>query len=198
LHNFPDLLRAVEEVPLICFSGFVYRIVPYKYRDSLLSSVGARINGGRYNPPNEFGILYTCDSQMTANLEVNALFVDQAGRLVGAPRNPDLMLTLSCELLRVMDLRCTTTQQAFGTTVNELISNIPSRHIHNPKRELTPTQMLGRACYKAGTVSAIIAPSAANADGFCLDIFPDRLVTGESLSILDSDGSLTDTVAGES
>ena len=73
------------------------------------------MNGGRYNPPNEFGILYTCDSQLTANLEVNALFVDRAGRLVGAPRNPDLMLTLPCELIRVLDLRRLTTQRALGT-----------------------------------------------------------------------------------
>jgi RES domain-containing protein len=156
------------------------------------------MNGGRYNPPNEFGVLYTCDSQLTASLEVNALFVDQAGRLVGAPRNPDLMLTLTCELLRVMDLRSRATQQAFGTTVDELMSNVPSRHILNPKGQLTPTQILGKACYNAGMVSAVIAPSAANADGFCVDIFPERLVKGEFLSILDSDGSLTDSLTGES
>jgi hypothetical protein len=134
---------------------------------------------------------------MTANLEVNALFVDQAGRLVGAPRNPDLMLTLTCELLRVMDLRSLATQQAFGTTVDELMSNIPSRHILNPKGRLTPTQILGKACYNAGMVSAVIAPSAANADGFCVNIFSERLVKGESLSILDSEGSLSDSLTGE-
>jgi RES domain-containing protein len=156
------------------------------------------MNGGRYNPPNEFGVLYTCDSQLTAHLEVNALFVDRAGRLVGAPRNPDLMLTLPCELIRVLDLRPPTTQRALGTAVDELISNIPSRHILNPKGQWTPTQILGRACHSAGTISAILAPSAANADGFCLDVFPDRLVKGEGLSILDSEGSLTDTLAGQS
>jgi RES domain-containing protein len=156
------------------------------------------MSGGRYNPPNEFGVLYTCDSQLTAHLEVNALFVDRAGRLVGAPRNPDLMLTLPCELIRVLDLRPLTTQRALGTAVDELISNVPSRHILNPKGQLTPTQILGRACHSAGTISAILTPSAANAEGFCLDVFPDRLVKGEGLSILDSEGSLTDTLAGQS
>jgi hypothetical protein len=48
------------------------RIVPYQYRDSLLSSVGARRNGGRSHPPNECAVLYPCDSPMMANLEVHA------------------------------------------------------------------------------------------------------------------------------
>jgi hypothetical protein len=69
--------------------------------------------------------------------------------------------------------------------------------ILNAHGQLTPTQILGRACYITGKVSALIAPSAANAKGFCLDIFPDRLVKGERVSILDSQGSLTDQILGD-
>jgi hypothetical protein len=49
-----------------------------------------------------------------------------------------------------------------------------------------------------GKVSALIAPSAANSKGLCLDIFPDRLVKGERVSIVDSQGSFTDEIVGES
>ncbi len=94
MRSLPELLKTIEDVGLQSYSGYVYRLVPYKYRTSPLSAIGARTAGGRYNPPGEFGILYTCDSPLTANLEATALFVDPAGQLVGAARDPDLMLTL--------------------------------------------------------------------------------------------------------
>lgn len=197
MHRFEELVRAAENVALGSYAGYVYRIVPYKYRNSLLSVAGAQLSGGRYNPPNEFGLLYTCDTQLTANLEVQALFVDTKGRLAGAPRSPDLMLTLTCVLERVVDLRHKSVQEAFGTTKAELISKLPSRHILNPKGQLTPTQILGKACYVSGEVSALLVPSAANPEGFCVDLFPDRLVKGETLGILDQEGSLTDTLVGQ-
>jgi hypothetical protein len=107
------------------------------------------------------------------------------------------MLTLTCELSRVLDLRRKASQDAFGTTFEEPTSNIPSRHILNPQGKLRPTQIFGQACYNAGRISALIVPSAANIDVFCFDVFPDRLVRGESLSIVDSQGSLTENLAGE-
>jgi hypothetical protein len=107
------------------------------------------------------------------------------------------MLTLTCELCRVLDLRIPAVQAALGTNQDEIVSLIHSRHILNANGQLTPTQILGRACYITGKVSALIAPSAANTSGFCLDIFPDRLVKGERLSILDSQGSLTDQIVGD-
>lgn len=197
MRNSPELLKAIEDVALQSYSAHVYRLVPYKYLASLLSTIGARTAGGRYNPPGEFGVLYTCDSPLTANLEVAALFVDTAGQLVGAARDPDLMLTLTCELSRVMDLRIPTVQAALGTDHDEIVSLIHSRHILNARGQLTPTQILGKACYLTGKVSALIAPSAAHSKGFCLDIFPNRLVKGEHVSILDSQGSLTDQIVGE-
>ena len=87
-------------------------------------------------------------------------------------------------------------QAALGTNCHELVLLIHSRHILNAHGQLTPTQILGRACYITGKVSALVAPSAANTKGFCLDIFPDRLVKGERVSILDSQGSLTDQIVG--
>ena len=125
-----------------------------------------------------------------------ALFVDPAGQLVGAARDPDLMLTLTCELCRVLDLRVPAVQTALGTSQDEIVSLIHSRHILNAHGQLTPTQILGKDCYITGKVSALVAPSAANTKGFCLDIFPDRLVKGERVSILDSQGSLTDQIVG--
>ena len=61
-------------------------------------------SGGRYNPPNTFPVLYCANSQMIALLEVQALFATADGQLHGAPRDPDLVLSLHCELARVLDL----------------------------------------------------------------------------------------------
>jgi hypothetical protein len=52
-----------------------------------------------------------------------------AGQLVGAARDPDLMLTLTCELCRVLDLRVPAVQAALGTNQDEIVSLIHSRHI---------------------------------------------------------------------
>lgn len=184
-------------MPIISYSGYVFRVVPYKYRDSLLSVNGALTQGGRYNPPNEFGVLYTSDTQATAFREVNALFEDSDGRLIGVPRNPDLILTLSVDLLRVVDLRDKPTRETFGTSLAELTSNSPSRHILNSRGLPTQTQLLGKACYVSGRVSAIIAPSAAHSEGFCLDIFPDRLIKGEFAQILDQHGEISEAITGQ-
>ena len=51
------------------------------------------------------------DDQDTAT-QVAAL--KAAGQLVGAARDPDLMLTLTCELCRVLDLRVPAVQAALG------------------------------------------------------------------------------------
>ncbi len=159
-------MKIIEDVGLQSYSAHVYRLVPYKYRTSPLSTIGARTAGGRYNPLGEFGVLYTCDSPLTANLEVGALFVDAAGQLAGAARDPDLMLTLTCDLCRVLDLRVPTVQAALGTSRDEIVSLIPSRHILNAHGQLTPTQILGKACYISGKVSALIAPSAAKRSAY--------------------------------
>ena len=84
--------------------GFVYRIIAERHRDSSLSAIGSVRSGGRYNAPNTFPVLYCADTQMTAMLEVEALFTTADGKLRGAPRDPDLILSVHCELGRVLDL----------------------------------------------------------------------------------------------
>jgi hypothetical protein len=86
---------------------------------------------------------------MTALLEAEALFTTADGRLRGAPRDPDLILTLECSLLRVLDLTVPDLYSQLGTTYTELVSAVPSRFILNARKKLTPTQQLGTACFVA-------------------------------------------------
>ncbi len=133
---------------------------------------------------------------MTALLETEALFRTADGKLRGAPRDPDLILTLECSLLRVLDLTVPDLYPELGTSHDELVSAVPSRFILNARKKLTPTQQLGSACFRSGRISALKVPSAQNAKGYCLDVLIESLVVGERVAILDKSGRLQAEVNG--
>ena len=196
MHSPERLLRALENAPVEPFSGFVYRVIAERHSESPLSAIGSVRSGGRYNAPNTFPVLYCADSQMTALLEVEALFTTADGQLKGAARDPDLVLSLRCELARVLDLTGEHFCHELGTTRDELVSLLPSRFILNARGEETPTQKLGAACSFSGGVSALKVPSAANETGFCLDVLPDSLLVGEHISIQDDSGRIRGRISG--
>jgi RES domain-containing protein len=196
LHSLDKLISVLEHAPLASYSGFTFRVISDRWRTSPLSAIGALERGGRFNAPDAFSVLYTADSQLTALREVEALFVDSDGRLRGVPRNPDLLLTLECTLLRVLDLTLPDFYIELGTSLDELVASSPSRFLVNARGEHTPTQRLGLACFRTGHISAMKVPSAANPEGSCLDIFPESLIIGEHISIRDDNGLLQAELIG--
>ena len=196
MHSIERLIPLLEKAPLVSFSGFSFRVIADRWRADPLSAIGAFERGGRFNAPRVFPILYSADSQLTALLEVEALFVDAEDQLRGAPRNPDLILTLDCTLLRVLDLTVADLYADLGTSHEELISNTPSRFISNARNQETPTQELGQACFRSGRISALKVPSAVNPKGYCLDILIESLVVGERVALLDQNGLLHAEVTG--
>ncbi|MHB8303662.1 MAG: RES family NAD+ phosphorylase [Acidobacteriaceae bacterium] len=177
-------------------SGFTFRVIPDRWRITPLSAIGSLDRGGRYNPPSAFSVLYTADSQLTALREVDALFVDEQGKLRGVPRNPDLVLTPECTLLRVLDLTAPDMHADLGTSREELVALSPSRFLANARGRLTPTQRLGLACFRTGHISALKVPSAAHSDGSCFAIFPESLIVGEYIAVHDENGILQDELSG--
>jgi RES domain-containing protein len=133
LLSIEQLIPVLEQAKLSPFSGFTFRVIADRWRSSPLSAIGALQRGGRYNPPGEFAVLYTADSQLTALREVEALFLDEAGELRGVPRNPDLILTLECSLLSMLDLTDAGFLERLGTTHEELVAESPSRFIENSR-----------------------------------------------------------------
>jgi RES domain-containing protein len=196
LHSLERLIAVLERAPLTAYSGFSYRVIADRWRDSPLSAIGAFEHGGRYNAPHTFPVLYSADSQMTALLETEALFITADGQLRDAPRDPDLILTLECILLRVLDLTVLDLHADLGTCGEELVSSVPSRFILNARNEETPTQQLGSACFRSGRISALKVPSAANPKGFCVDILRESLVVSERVALLDKNGDLKGEVNG--
>jgi len=197
LHSIEKLLPVLEQTRLSTFSGFTFRVIADRWRASPLSAIGALQRGGRYNPPGEFTVLYAADSQFTALREVDALFLDEAGELRGVPRNPDLILTLECSLLSVLDLTKAGLLEKLGTSYEELVAESPSRFIENARGQSTPTQQLGSACFRSGHISAIKAPSAANQAGFCIDIFSECMFEGEYVRVRDDSAALCGELLGQ-
>jgi RES domain-containing protein len=196
LNSIEKIIAVLEHAPLISYSEPSFRVIADSWRDTPLSAIGAFERGGRYNAPHTFPVLYTADSQMTALLETEALFTTADGQLRGAPRDPDLILTLECSLLRVLDLTVPDIYLELGTSYEELVSAVPSRFILNARKKLTPTQQLGSACFRSGRISALKVPSAQNAKGYCLDVLIESLVVGERVAILDKSGRLQSEVNG--
>jgi hypothetical protein len=127
---------------------------------------------------------------------VEALFVDEAGQLRGAPRNPDLILTLECSLLRVLDLTVLDLYSELGTTHDEMVATSPSRFVANSRGMNTPTQQLGLACFRTGQFSALKVPSAASPQGYCLDALLECLIVGERIAVRDDNGLLRVELSG--
>lgn len=196
LQSIERLIRVLERAPLTEYSGFSYRVIADKWRDSPLSAIGAVQRGGRYNAPHTFPVLYSADTQMTALLEAEAPFTTADGQLQGVPRDPDLILTIKSSLERILDLTVPTLYDALGTSHAELVSSTPSRFILNAQDEETATQQLGSTCSYGGRISALKVPSAANEGGFCLDILIDSLITGEYISIRDESGHIKSEIRG--
>ncbi len=197
MHSLERLIPVLERARLISYSGFSYRVIADRWRDSPLSAIGAFERGGRYNAPHTFPVLYSADSQVTALLETEALFVTADGQLRSAPRDPDLILTLECTLSRVLDLTVPDLYVDIGTSGEELVSSVPSRFILNARKEETPTQQLGSACFRSGRISALKVLSAANPKGYCLDILLESLVVGERVAILDKTEHLKGEIKGQ-
>jgi RES domain-containing protein len=197
LYSIEKLLPIVERASLTRFSGCTFRVIADRWRISPLSAIGSLQRGGRYNPPGEFSVLYTADSQLTALREVEALFLDTDGELRGVPRNPDLILTLECSLLCVLDLTLPTLLGELGTSHEKLVADSPSRFIENARGRMTPTQNLGSASFRSGHISALKVPSAANPSGFCINIFTESMFEGENVRVRDDSGTLRAELVGQ-
>jgi RES domain-containing protein len=197
LHPTERLTTYLERAPLVSSTEFTYRVISERWRDSPLSAIGAFEHGGRYNAPHTFSVLYSADSPVTALQETEALFATSDGQLHGVPRDPEIILTLECTLLRVLDLTKSSHYGDLGTTREELISFNPSRFILNARHEETPTQRLGLACFRCGHVSAVKVPSAQRAEGYCLNILLESLVVGEGVVVRDKTGRLKAEIIGK-
>lgn len=154
----PELASKVDAVGPSSIHGDFYRHVAVS-RDPR-SGMGARINGGRWNPPESFSTLYLAETVETVIRE----FYRLARRQGLHPRDflPRDLYTFEVELEAVLDLRPDEARAHVGLTLAELRGD-----------DARACQAIGEAAHYLG-LDGIAAPSAAG-EGVVLAVFLDRL-----------------------
>jgi RES domain-containing protein len=135
-----------------------------------LSTEGARVHGGRWNPPDSFPVLYVALSRES----VVAEFYRLAQRQSMAPENllPRRMNRYQVRLTAVLDLRSLPTLATVGLVAADLQADDPSR-----------CQAVGNAAHYVG-FEAVWAASATGV-GEIVAVFYDRLLPDSFIDPVD-------------
>ncbi len=161
-----ELIEAADQLPRSTIATRVVRHIAPGYLP--LSGEGARVHGGRWNPPDSFAVLYTSSDCATM---VSAL--DRAAQRQGL-RAVDLLprdeVIYAVELQRVLDLTDPLSLERVGLDASLLAAVDWSR-----------CQAIGDAAHYVG-FEALRAPSATG-NGQTLAIFLDRLLRGSVLDV---------------
>jgi RES domain-containing protein len=131
--------------------------------DDPLSGEGARIHGGRFNPPDSFPVLYLCTTRLCATAELHLrgdrLMIGLEGLL------PRMLYRYEISLDQVLDLTSGGTLDHLGITTAQIIG-----------ADVTIPRQIGESAHATG-FQAILAPSATGVDQI-LAVFPELLGSG--------------------
>jgi RES domain-containing protein len=161
-----ELLERIDRIAPVGFDGEVVRHIAPGYLP--LSGEGARIHGGRWNPPDSFPTLYTALTRETMLDELERAARRQA--LNVADLLPRVEVRYTVTLRRVLDLRDAETRARVGLTEEDLTAD-----------DWAACQVVGEAARRVG-LEGIIAPSAASA-GNVLVVFLDQIAPGSTLEV---------------
>lgn len=143
--------------------GRLFRLVPERYREEALSTVGSLIYGGRYNPPREFGVLYLGEDEEVCWAEIR--------RRTGSPeflREPRVLAEVQVELERVLDLTDEEVLRELGIEEDDLV-----KATGDEAEDYRLTREIARAAREAGFEALKVR--SVTSRGSNLVIFTDKL-----------------------
>jgi RES domain-containing protein len=183
-HPDSDRLRRALERCALCavrWDGVVYRSASPRYANSedLLTGVGSRTAGARWNPPRSFPTAYLSLDPHTALDEVLAHF-----RYFGIPIEsamPRVMVSLIARVERVLDLTDGKIRSTLRVSERRMLDE-PWREEQKAGREAM-TQAVGRLAFELGW-EGLLVPSAARRAGVNLILLPTNLLRQSSLEII--------------
>lgn len=163
------------------FSGVCFRNVSQKFANAqdILSAQGSLHAGGRFNFMNIFEVLYlSCDLHTCVEETTKSARLPEMELANVLPRT---LIGIEVMLSRVLDLTDATIRRRLRITKKSLIADDWEK-FQNVDIQEAFTQQIGRLAREAG-FEAILVPSAVTR-GKNLDIFPDRLLPGSSLKVI--------------
>lgn len=162
------------------WDGTIYRFVtmPYANCADLLSGAGSRHNGGRWNPPGRFNVIYGSLDPQTAIAE--SLGTYSAFGVSAEKARPRAFVAVLLKLQNVLDLTSAAVARALGVDFT-LLANEDWQRLQDSDEEAT-TQALGRICFDL-RLEAVLVPSFRKPDGVNIVLFPGRRQRGSSWKI---------------
>lgn len=165
------------------FDGVVYRSSTPRFAtgSDLLTGYGSHSRGGRWNP---IGVatVYSTLTPQTAMAESLA-----HNRYYGEPIEdsmPRTFVAIRMRLQKVLDLRDAKARRRLQVSMAKLLVVDWRQEMHAGREPIT--QRVGRAAHSLGW-EGLIVPSAADPTGHNLLCFPDRLLTGSGMTILNAE-----------
>jgi RES domain-containing protein len=131
--------------------------------DDPLSGEGARIHGGRFNPPDSFPVLYLCTTRSCAIAELHLLGRRQMVGINGLL--PRVLYLYETSMDDVLDLTSQPILEQLGVTEPQVTGS-----------DLTIPRQIGETAHATGS-QAILSPSATGVDKV-LAVFPELLGSG--------------------
>jgi RES domain-containing protein len=156
-----------------------FQAVSHPRGRDILSGKGALQNGGRWNAPGAFPVVYGSTSGAVALEESEA-----NGRYYGIiSRNARIYVCIHLNLSRVLDLTNARTQRRLKLVAKHLVAE-DWRKINADGHE-SLTQCVGRAAHTVGA-ECVLAPAASVKGGITLAYFPANRGAGSSVVLHDA------------
>jgi filamentous hemagglutinin len=163
------------------WSGVVYRSASPRYanKGDLLTGVGSKTAGARWNPPKSFPTIYASLDPHTALDEILAHF--RYYKIPIESAMPRVTVSVRVRLGTVLDLTDGRTRSRLRVSERRMLDE-PWREEQKLGREAL-TQALGRLAHELGW-EGLLVPSAAMKGGTNLIVFPANLSRRSSLEII--------------
>jgi RES domain-containing protein len=163
-----QLLARIDAIEPTPFAGHAFRHLAHDHHP--LSGIGARIHGGRWNPPDGFSTLYLALERETTVRE----FYRLAQRQGRDPEDflPRRLYRYDIALAALLDLRTSATRATLQLNDSELRSN-----------DATRCQQIGESAHHLG-LEGILAPPVTG-EGIVLAVFFDHLHADSQVRDLD-------------
>lgn len=152
----------IAAAPRSQYHGEAFRQMAAKYPNPY-SGEGARINGGRFNPPDSFPTLYLCTTRACSAAELRRYANHQVIGLAGLL--PRTLYRYDLQLDRVLDLSSSAMLEDLGLVHDQVIGS-----------DWTIPQEIGETAHATGW-QALLAPSATGVD-LVLAVYPENLGDG--------------------